>query len=48
MLKGCCSEECKKFALLPEKEQRKLRKDPEKVVSRTFFYKQLNKNTLEK
>ena len=47
-LNGCCSEECQKFALLPEKEQRKLRKDPEKVVSKTFFYKQLNKNTLEK
>ncbi len=47
-LNGCCSEECQKFALLPEKEQRKLRKDPEKVVSRTFFYKHLNKNTLEK
>ena len=37
MLKGCCSEECKKFASLPIEKQKSLRKDLDKVVSKTFF-----------
>jgi len=32
---GCCSSECQEFAALPLEEQRILRKDPEKVVSKT-------------
>ena len=32
-----CSEECKNFASLPLEEQKLLRKDPNKVVSKTFF-----------
>ena len=32
---GCCSAECQEFAALPLEEQRLLRKDPEKVVSKT-------------
>jgi len=32
---GCCSSECREFAALPLEEQRLLRKDPEKVVSKT-------------
>ncbi len=32
---GCCSTACKEFAALPLEEQRVLRKDPEKVVSKT-------------
>ena len=32
---GCCSPECQEFAALPLEEQRILRKDPEKVVSKT-------------
>ena len=32
---GCCSIECKDFAVLPLEEQRVLRKDPKKVVSNT-------------
>lgn len=34
---GCCSPECQAFASLPIKDQRVLRKDPEKVVSRTRY-----------
>ena len=30
---GCCSKECKNFASLPIEEQKKLRKDPNRVVS---------------
>ena len=36
-LNGCCSEECRDFAALPLDEQKRLRKDPERVVSKTFF-----------
>ena len=36
-LNGCCSEECRDFAALPMDEQKRLRKDPERVVSKTFF-----------
>ena len=32
---GCCSLECKNFSALPLEEQRILRKDPNKVVSKT-------------
>ena len=32
---GCCSTACQEFAALPLEEQRVLRKDPEKVVSKT-------------
>lgn len=34
---GCCSKECQDFAALPIEQQKKLRKDPEKIISRTFF-----------
>ena len=34
---GCCSRECKDFAALPIEKQKKLRKDPERIISRTFF-----------
>ena len=37
MLKGCCSKECMNFSSLPLEKQKLLRKDPEKVVSKTFF-----------
>jgi UPF0176 protein len=37
LLNGCCSKECKDFALLPLDEQKALRKDPEKIISKTFF-----------
>ena len=40
-LDGCCSKECQRFSLLSEIEQKKLRKDPEKLVSRTFFNKRI-------
>ena len=36
-LDGCCSKECQNFAKLPIEEQRILRKDPDRVVSKTFF-----------
>ena len=36
-LKGCCSKECHDFALLPPDEQKRLRRDPSQVVSKTFF-----------
>ena len=36
-LKGCCSKECKNFAALPIEKQKSLRKNPKKVVSKTFF-----------
>ena len=34
---GCCSKECQNFAALPIEKQKKLRKDPERIISRTFF-----------
>ena len=34
---GCCSIECRDFASLPLSEQKMLRKDPKRVVSKTFF-----------
>ena len=34
---GCCSKECKEFASLPIEEQRVLRKDPQKVVSKSRY-----------
>jgi UPF0176 protein len=34
---GCCSVECKDFASLPIDEQRILRKDPQKVVSKSRY-----------
>ena len=34
---GCCSKECKNFAALPIEKQKKLRKDPKRIISRTFF-----------
>ena len=34
---GCCSKECQNFASLPIEKQKKLRKDPERIISRTFF-----------
>ena len=37
MYDGCCSKECKSFASLPIQEQRRLRKDPLKVVSKSRF-----------
>jgi len=37
LLNGCCSKECKDFALLPLDEQKVLRKDSERIISRTFF-----------
>ena len=36
-LKGCCSKECLDFASLPMEKQKELRKDPNKIISRTFF-----------
>jgi UPF0176 protein len=36
-LKGCCSEECLDFASLPMEKQKELRKDPNRIISRTFF-----------
>ena len=36
-LSGCCSIECRDFASLPILEQKQLRKDPARVVSKTFF-----------
>ncbi len=37
ILEGCCSIECKDFFNLPLEKQKLLRKDPSKVVSKTFF-----------
>ena len=34
---GCCSEECQGFARLPIEEQRVLRKDPKKIVSKARY-----------
>ena len=34
---GCCSIQCRDFASLPVSEQKMLRKDPKRVVSKTFF-----------
>ncbi len=36
-LDGCCSKECQDFSKLPIAKQRILRKDPDRVVSKTFF-----------
>ena len=36
-LNGCCSKECMDFASLPIDDQKVLRKDPDRVISRTFF-----------
>jgi len=36
-LNGCCSRECKDFTKLPLEKQKLLRKDPKKIVSKTFF-----------
>ena len=36
-LKGCCSKECLDFASLPMEKQKELRKDPNRIISRTFF-----------
>ena len=36
-LNGCCSKECMEFASLPIDDQKVLRKDPDRVISRTFF-----------
>ena len=36
-LNGCCSMECRDFVSLPLSEQKRLRKDPKRVVSKTFF-----------
>jgi UPF0176 protein len=37
LFNGCCSKECQDFATLPIEQQKKLRKDPERIISRTFF-----------
>ena len=37
LFNGCCSKECQDFAALPIEQQKKLRKDPERIISRTFF-----------
>ena len=34
---GCCSKDCKDFAALPIEEQRILRKNPQKVVSKSRY-----------
>jgi hypothetical protein len=34
---GCCSDECKEFALLPNEDQKKIRRDSKKNISKTFF-----------
>tara|TARA_B100000427_G_scaffold324240_1_gene329059 strand:- start:94 stop:1140 length:1047 start_codon:yes stop_codon:yes gene_type:complete len=36
-LDGCCSKDCQDFAALPIEEQRIKRKNPDEVVSKTFF-----------
>ena len=36
-LNGCCSKECMEFASLPIDDQKVLRKNPDRVISRTFF-----------
>ena len=36
-LSGCCSKDCQEFAALPIEEQKQLRKEPDNVVSKTFF-----------
>ena len=48
ILNGCCSEECKKFASLPLEKQKILRKDPCKVVSKTFFDSRIKPKIKEK
>jgi len=34
---GCCSKECQTFYNLPLSEQKKIRKDPTRIISKTFF-----------
>ena len=38
-LDGCCSKECQRIALRPETEQKELRKNSKRLVSRNFFKK---------
>ena len=35
--KGCCSTECQNFAALPTNQQKIFRKDPKRIISRTYF-----------
>ena len=35
--RGCCSDECKNFTLLPNEDQKKRRKNARKIISKTFF-----------
>ena len=42
---GCCSKECQNFAALPIEKQKKLRKDPERIISRTFFDSRIKPRT---
>ena len=37
LLNGCCSVDCQNFIKLPSKKQKIYRKDPSKIVSKTFF-----------
>lgn len=34
---GCCSTECQNFAALPTNQQKIFRKDPKRIISRTYF-----------
>ncbi|MGY8782501.1 MAG: oxygen-dependent tRNA uridine(34) hydroxylase TrhO [Fidelibacterota bacterium] len=34
---GCCSTECQNFAALPTDQQKIFRKDPKRIISRTYF-----------
>ncbi len=43
-LNGCCSIECKDFADLPMDKQKLLRKDPKRIVSKTFFDSRIKPN----
>ena len=36
-LNGCCSEDCKHIISLPLSEQKKLRKDPKRLIKRRYF-----------
>ena len=45
---GCCSKECKDFASLPLEKQKILRKDPSKVISKTFFDSRIKPKLKEK
>ena len=37
LLNGCCSKDCQNFIKLPFRKQKIYRKDPSKIVSKTFF-----------